>query len=147
MAQVELGGLLYEIDESGRISKRRGRGFLKCFPDRDGYLKVSITTSNGTYNEFLHRIVYRTFIGEIPKSMTVDHIDNDKLNNHFSNLQLLNGGENAIKGNALYWVITKPSGEEFVVYNLEEFCRENKLHSRHIASSSYKGWKARHADY
>lgn len=146
MATVDIDGKEYQIDEYGNISKRRGSGFLKCFPDKDGYLKVTVRFGKThTYNEPLHRVVYRAFHGDIPSGMTVDHIDKDKSNNHKDNLQVMTYESNAIKGNAEDWIITTPDGEEIEVYNLTGFCKENKLHASHIVTHSYKGWKARKA--
>ena len=45
----------------------------------------------------LHRVLYAWFIGPIPKNMVVDHIDENKLNNKLSNLQLLTRKENIHK--------------------------------------------------
>lgn len=141
MTQVDIDGRLYEIDEFGNIRKRRGQGFLKCFPDKDGYLRVTVRFSRfHTYNEALHRVVYRAFHGEIPEGMTVDHIDGDKTNNHKDNLQLMPSVDNAIKGNARCWKVQSPTGEVMDVYNLRQFCRDNSLHHSHLYSGSNKGW-------
>lgn len=40
----------------------------------------------------LHRAVYETFHGQIPKGMHVHHKDENKLNNHPSNLELMERG-------------------------------------------------------
>ncbi len=37
----------------------------------------------------VHRLVWQTIHGPIPKGMQVHHIDENKLNNHISNLELL----------------------------------------------------------
>ena len=42
-------------------------------------------------------LVYKYFVGEIPKGMEIDHIDNDPINNHVSNLQVLTQQENKHK--------------------------------------------------
>lgn len=153
--QVDIGGLKYTIHEDGKIEKRRGKGFLKCFPDKDGYLKVSISRSgNKTYNEALHRVLWRAFKGSIPEGMTVDHIDNDKLHNHVDNYQLLSSENNAIKGNAKKWIVIDPEGQEFMIYNLQKFCKEMNFHKSHLRSTanpnspnkSYKGWKAKYVN-
>ena len=137
---VDIGGLQYLVLGMGAVVKRRGMGYLKMWPDKDGYLKVSITTKNGTVNEFVHLLVYRAFKGPIPKGMTVDHIDNDKTNNWLDNLQLMPAIDNVIKGNAKWWTIISPDGEEIIVYNLRGFCRINGLHHSHLYSGKYKGW-------
>ena len=48
-------------------------------------------------NVLVHRIVWETYNGEIPAGKEIDHIDNDKKNNKFDNLQLLNHSANCKK--------------------------------------------------
>ena len=139
--QVMIGPLLYEIEETGLIRKRRGRGYLTLFPDKDGYLKVAVTDKEQkTHNAFVHRLVYEAFHGPIPEGMTVDHKDDNRLNNIPDNLQLLSPEENAIKGNARNWIVTAPDGTVHEVYNLAAFCNENELHAGHMYEVA-KGYK------
>ncbi|QIG69860.1 HNH endonuclease protein [Rhizobium phage RHph_I3_11] len=151
MIPIKLGRRTYLVDEWGNITKIRGSGLKSVHPDKDGYLKVTCMylDEDGvykTYNGFVHRIVYEAFHGEIPEDMTVDHIDNDKLNNHKDNLQLLTAVDNSNKSHAKHWTVTTPDGDQFEVWNLEKFCRDNKLHASHIKTGTYKGWKARRVD-
>lgn len=46
---------------------------------------------------YIHRLVYETFVGDIPADMTIDHIDNNPTNNHVSNLQLMTQTDNRSK--------------------------------------------------
>ena len=39
--------------------------------------------------ELLHRTIYKSIYGNIPKGMLVHHIDGDKLNNNPNNLELI----------------------------------------------------------
>ncbi len=143
------------MDESGNIKSlyKTETGFRKCFPDKDGYLKLATKgVDKKTYNAFIHRLVYQVWVGEIPEGMSVDHIDNNKLNNHYSNLQLLSMEDNARKGNAKNWRFVSPDGEKVDVYNLEAFCLEHKLHPSHMAYvhnekphyHQHKGWRKYH---
>lgn len=144
---VSIGPLEYRITEEGNIFKRRGSGFLKPFPDKDGYLKVVVISGGKTYNASVHRLVYQAFHGRDHNGLTVDHIDGDKTNNHYSNLQLLTAEDNAVKGNALHWVFLSPSQEVVEIYNLAKFCRDNGLHKGHMAGlkrrphKHHKGWR------
>jgi hypothetical protein len=145
--QILVGCMWYEADE-GFLLKRRGKGRLKQYEDVDGYMRYVITDKyKKKYNLLVHRIVWQFFHGPIPEGMTVDHIDGNKHNNFITNLQLLTPEENAIKGNARNWLVSNPDGEEFEVYNLEQYCRENNLHAGHLREVSkgkllqYKGWK------
>lgn len=53
--------------------------------DSSGYLQVGI---NGKM-KLVHILVYKTFIGEIPKGYDVHHKDHNKLNNFVENLCLI----------------------------------------------------------
>ena len=58
--------------------------------DRHGYKRVGL---NG-HNKTVHKLLWETFIGEIPEDKVIDHIDGNKANNHLSNLRLVSQSEN-----------------------------------------------------
>lgn len=71
--------------------------------DKDGYYEVCLShivdgVTKKTYKR-LHRLIWETFNGEIPKGLTIDHIDNNKENNSLSNLQLMTRSDNTTKAN------------------------------------------------
>lgn len=47
--------------------------------------------------QFVHRIVYETFVGEIPKGYDIDHINSVRNDNRVCNLQQLTHRENILK--------------------------------------------------
>jgi hypothetical protein len=47
--------------------------------------------------QYIHRLVWEAFVGEIPKGMTIDHIDGNPNNNNLNNLQLLSSRDNTIR--------------------------------------------------
>jgi hypothetical protein len=60
------------------------------------YKSVKLIDKEGNRNSFLiHTLVYKTFVGDIPKNMVIDHIDRDKFNNNLENLRLLTQSENS----------------------------------------------------
>ena len=67
--------------------------------DKDGYLEICFSmVINGKQKRIYrrkHRVIWETFNGDIPKGMTIDHIDFDKTNNDISNLRLLSLEDNA----------------------------------------------------
>lgn len=84
-------------------------GYLICSDgtifNKDGSIKkLNINpkgyyTSNFYYNRRLnchlaHTVVWRGLMGDIPPGYEVDHIDNNRLNNKLSNLQLLTKSQN-----------------------------------------------------
>lgn len=59
---------------------------------RKGYYKVQFNSCGKTREpsrQYIHRVVYRTFHGEIPDGLTVNHKDGIHDNNHADNLELL----------------------------------------------------------
>jgi hypothetical protein len=91
----------YEIDVLGNVYSKYKTNAIRS---KDGKLATRINTSGyeqmKLYEEkeckqlLVHRLVYQTFIGDIPENMTVDHIDHDRTNNIVTNLQLLPAAEN-----------------------------------------------------
>lgn len=148
MRKIIINNLEYEVNDEDLILKRRGRGYRKSFPDKDGYLKYTFGDgSSKTFNITVHKFVWQLYNGDVPKGLTIDHVDGNKQNNHISNLRLLSARENVIKGNARYWLISDPDNIMHKVYNLTQFCRLNQLHQGHLsatignANSFHKGWK------
>lgn len=145
---MRLGDLEYSTTSDGFLIKRRGKGLIKQWPDKDGYLKYHLCQEPGTYNIYVHQVIWLFYNGEIPEGMTIDHVNGDKSDNRIENLQLLSAKENAVKGNARSWIVVSPEGEEIPVYNLQQFCREMGFHKSHLYSiakgtskcKTYKGW-------
>lgn len=144
--QILVGGLEYQTDEYGYLLKRRGQGRLKFSLDKDGYQKYCITTADGKVNVRVHRIIWEVFNGPIPWEMTINHKDRNKENNAIANLELMEGIDNVIEGNAKVWKITDPNGVPNLIWNMQAFCREHKLNANHMREVcngkilSYKGW-------
>lgn len=70
--------------------------------DRYGYLIaiVSLIDENGKHimkHIPLHRLIYETFKGPLIDGMTIDHINNNKINNRIDNLKQISWVENSTK--------------------------------------------------
>jgi len=90
----------YYCDESGNIFKNKLGEFIprSHWIDRDNYHRIMMYNDSGKRKSMgVHRVVYSCFVGDLIDGLTVDHNDNDKKNNHFSNLVQMSFSENAKK--------------------------------------------------
>ena len=62
-----------------------------------GYFGFQLFENNVRKDYSVHRYVFETFKGEIPKRMHIDHCDFDRKNNSIDNLQILTPKENVRK--------------------------------------------------
>lgn len=84
---------LYSISTCGEILGNKRGVFLKPDIGKNGYHRV-ILYKKGKPNRFLvHRLVARTFM-ESSKTKELNHIDGNKGNNHYSNLEWVLPKEN-----------------------------------------------------
>ena len=61
-----------------------------------------MTINNGSKRKVMvHRLVFSAFIGEIPSDKVVDHIDENKSNNHPDNLRAIPNGLNVSRSSRL----------------------------------------------
>lgn len=86
----------YEVFEDGRIWSYASNKFLKPYFSRQGYKLVKLSDDNNNIKAYLHhRIVYEACSqAPIPEGMDVNHINEDKSDNSFENLNLMTHKEN-----------------------------------------------------
>lgn len=103
--QIE-GYNAYQINEKGEVystkwGKPRKLKPQKASQSKKGYLQVRLYDGSGKLGklQYVHRLVYTHFVGEIPKGKEIDHIDGDTTNNSVDNIQLLTHRNNMIKYN------------------------------------------------
>lgn len=66
------------------------------------YWYVSLTHDGIKKYYRVHRLVYKTFVGDIPENMVIDHIDGNRNNNNVSNLRCVTQSENVCNQNTKY---------------------------------------------
>lgn len=76
----------------GDIRHKRKKNILKPHVDKDGYYRMSLGRVN---NVPVHRVVCMALYGmPSEENMQVNHIDADRTNNHFMNLEWVTPSEN-----------------------------------------------------
>ena len=109
--------------------------------DRKGYKRVVLMCNTPrSRGVSIHRLVAETYIPNPHGYDTVDHIDEDKTNNHISNLRWLPNRENIRRSKCKEWQVTCPDGTVITVTDLVAFCVENKLSSSLMCRSARKGY-------
>jgi hypothetical protein len=94
----------YGISESGEV-KNLETGRIRKSRILKKYVHIALFSYSGKRKGFyIHQLVAMTYLGHEPcgYDRVVDHIDNDKLNNHVSNLQIISQRENSSKDKFRY---------------------------------------------
>lgn len=122
----------YYISEHGDIFKNNNP--LYKYITKKGYIKYRLSIKSQRYYMYAHRAVYETYIGKLNSSLQINHIDGNKMNNHYSNLEQISCMDNihhAIKNklrktntDTKYSTIHRSNGK-FVV---ERAIYENKIY-------------------
>ena len=91
---------LYEVSNLGNVRRiapgintKTGRVLKPC-KSGNGYMIVGLHKGGSRKNCLVHRLVAEAFISQIPKGLTVNHKDGNKLNNELNNLEIVTYSEN-----------------------------------------------------
>lgn len=152
---------MYEVSNLGNFKSKthiaRGMGYtvtgkpLKTTAAKNGYSVINI----GRKTEYAHRLVARTFIGEIPAGMDINHKNGDKQDNRVANLEIVTRAENILHA---YRVLRrKPSpmpdtrkavaqmcgGKIIAVFpSAREACKQTGISYKGISQSCHGGYNA-----
>lgn len=117
----------YFITNYGRLYSNITNTYLKGNIDRNGYLYIVIRINNKNITVKPHRLVAEYFISNPNNYKCVNHKDENKLNNHYTNLEWCNHSYNNSFGSRLNR-ISKNTGTSIDVYkNGQYVCTENSI--------------------
>ena len=78
----------YRIGENGAIQRVQNNRFLTWEITSLGYARVNLVDDDGNKKHYyVHRLVAKAFLNNPNNYKEVNHKDENKLNNHFSNLE------------------------------------------------------------
>lgn len=78
---------LYKISNHGNVKSLISNKILKLTKDKDGYLNVTLHKQGKVKTYKIHRLVTQAFIENPNNLPQVNHKDEDKTNNHVTNLE------------------------------------------------------------
>jgi len=89
----------YQVSNLGRIKRVSTNKIRKSHKENNGYHRITLS-KDGVRNIYLvHQLVAFAFLNHNTdkRNIVVDHIDNDKSNNHLDNLQVVSNRVNTSK--------------------------------------------------
>ena len=85
----------YAISSFVKVKNTKTGKILKGFDNGHGYLKVDLYEDAIRKTHQVHRLVANALIDNPDDKLCVDHIDNNRTNNHISNLRFATNKENS----------------------------------------------------
>ena len=116
----------YIVLENGTVINKKTNKEVKFSKDQKGYLRARLYTSVSNHPDGrkpfkLHRLVAMYYLSNYSEDLQVNHIDGNKLNNHYSNLEMVTNAQNAKHG----WNV------------LDSSERKNKLNARRLPNGRF----------
>ena len=111
----------YSISEYGDVKNDLTGCILKCNINKKGYKRIDISYKKSL---LIHRLVYSHFVGELKPDLVIDHIDGNKHNNHYTNLQQITSKANTQRGNRCrHIIVVDKCGNTIYFPSVTELCK------------------------
>lgn len=105
----------YEISEDGTVRNKRKLNIITPKLNKYGYHEIGLRRLNDRKKYWfrIHRLVFEHYSSSVISGYEIDHIDNNKLNNHITNLRTVTSIENNLNRKLTAW-ITNRTGELYI---------------------------------
>ena len=112
----------YKIYENGEVYNIKAKIYMKQRIHKSGHLRMDLVSiKKKPITRTIHSLVYEAFYNELVHyPYAIDHIDNDKFNNHYLNLQKISSVQNIIKS-----YLVKVSKKTNLPYCIKELKRKH----------------------
>ncbi len=98
MRKINGYGDRYFVDENGSVFSLLNGVYspLKQRVHRQGYIRFALCENGKIKQFYAHRLVAEQYLPKVEGKNFVNHLDGDKTNNHFSNLEWCTKKENSV---------------------------------------------------
>ena len=119
----------YMVSNHGRVLNwKRGR-ILSVHPSCCGYAEVQLWKEGVSKNHFCHVLCAKAFVPNPCGYPVVNHIDEDKMNPNYKNLEWVTHQMNIEHSQGKRISLCDPCGNKVGCVNLRAICREHRLNS------------------
>lgn len=124
----------YQVSTDGQVKNIQTGRIKKWQEARNGYYRVSLykDAEQKDNKYYIHRLVAEAFIPNPENKPEVNHKDNNKENNHYSNLEWVTHSENHIHLRSLGCLVGEGNGRA-------KFTKEDVLHIRSLQGQMSHG--------
>jgi hypothetical protein len=114
---------IYEVSNYGKIRNFKTKFVLNTKPKPDGYYRFGLWKNGKQKYHYLSRLVFSSFCNESINGLEINHIDCNRSNNKFENLEITTSRENNChrwktngKKSSLYSGVCKAYDNKFRAY-------------------------------
>ena len=111
----------YSIDEYGNVINNKTNRALKGSITRSGYHYYRFSIKNKKYRYYTHRLVAEYFLNFNPnnKHLIINHIDGNKINNFYKNLEICTYSENVLHAHKNNLIANRTNTEDILTLSNE----------------------------
>lgn len=107
----------YQASNLGRLRSLKSNKILSQIDNGNGYLYVTLSNKGKRKNEYVHRLIAKTFIKNYEKNKVINHKNYNKKDNYVNNIECVTQKENirySIKNRKKFLKFKTNTGEHHI---------------------------------